>query len=195
MMRSKLGTWLRALVCTVLVGCLASVDTNGNLHLPAVDSYDLWIESSVDPQNTAAVLAGAQQWTTYTDVKIALHYGTHVCIEDGCFIVIQVPQKTLDAVVGENYIGWTVPYLITLTPASTWDEALDTATHEVGHALGLWHPCTSPCSDYALMNPTYGSGADHVSCADVETFFSERCRPVPSTVTPCTDAPGPLVLP
>ena len=182
------------LVLTLVLAC-GPVDTNGNLHLPAVDSYEFWIDDSVDSQNATAVAVGVQQWTTFTDVQIAVHYGHHVCLSEGCFGIEQVPERDLDAVVGEHYIGWTVPYLITLTPAPTWDEAQDTAVHEEGHALGLWHPCEAPCSDYALMNPTYEDGADRIVCADVSMYYLARNRPIPSTLTPCTNALGEFETP
>jgi hypothetical protein len=186
--------WVLAFLL-VGAGCGDPFSTEGHLHLPVADSYDFWIDDSVSAENVAAEQAAVAQWRTYTDVKVTLHYGFHICIEDGCFRIIEVPQATLDKVVGENYIGWTTPYLITLTPPLSWDEAQDTAIHEDGHAFGLWHPCTAPCALYAVMNPTYSEGADHVACMDVANYYLERGLPGPPAGTaPCTDAPGSLTV-
>lgn len=187
-----LRAWYAVLaLLTVAVAACGPIYTDGNAHLPAVNAYDFWVDPSVDAETSAAIDVAVQQWTAYTDVRITRHTGPHVCVEEGCFNIIETSQADLDAVVGENYIGWTVPYLITLTTPKTWDEAQDTATHEMGHALGLWHPCTAPCSDYAVMNPTYGNGAHDVVCADVAMFYAERGRDVPNTVTACTETPAP----
>ena len=140
----------------------------------------------------AAVQAAVAEWTSYTDVKITLHSGAQVCLDLlECYSIHEVTQGPLDKWTDGNNVGYTVPGFIFLAAGKPAQEVNETAVHELGHALGLWHPCTSPCSNFAVMNPTYGAGAYHVVCADVAQFFAVRNRSVPSTVTPCSNKPGP----
>jgi hypothetical protein len=150
---------------------------------------DFWLDPSLSNREAAAVADAAMQWGSFTDAQITLHTGPHVCTDVGCVNVIAVDQALLDSIQGNlpTTIGETTYQQVLLSHQSNWDELQWTAIHEMGHALGLSHPCTAICNDYAVMNPTYTQGADHVACADVDAYFDGRSRAVPPGVTHCTD--------
>ena len=193
------------LVATLVVSCTTvdSIDTgDAGPHLPALQSYTIFVASDVDADGQIAVAEAVKQWVRYTDVQITVIQGSLGCFESGCFEVKEVSFTDFNAIVAYfggtqdgHYIGYTVPYFVFISTSTmaSYDEEQDTVLHEFGHMIGLEHPCTSPCSDYALMNPTYGAGADHVSCSDVAAYYEERptvdAGDVPMA---CTDAPGPL---
>ena len=154
-------------------------------HMPAVSAYDFWVDPSVSPQSTLAVQGAAAQWTTYTDVKITIHYGAHVCLLD-CLSIHEVPQAQLDLYTDGDYVGYTIPGFLFIAAGRTVAQVDETAIHEMGHALGLVHV---PSDLFAVMTATSGTGSTHVACNDVQQFYSVRNRPVPTTVTPCSDAP------
>jgi hypothetical protein len=181
-----------------------TVDTidsgDAGLHLPALQSYTLYVSTDVDTDGHSALSEAVHQWTEYTDVQITLLPGTLGCIDPGCFEIKQVSLDQFNAVLSafstsgdSHYIGYTVPwYVFISTSITTYDELQDTVIHELGHMLGLEHPCAAPCGTYAVMNPDYLSGADRVVCADVSQYYSIRptvdAGDVPVT---CTDEAGP----
>jgi hypothetical protein len=168
------------------------------VHLPAVSAYDFHLDASVtsDANGVKGFNEAVKQWTTFTGIAITSDEAPKACMATpGCFNVYEVPQAELDTESGgSNFIGLTVPGAISVAAGLDYDALQDTMIHEMGHALGLMHPCAAPCSVQAVMNPTYGAGEDHVACLDVAQFFSVRGLVVPTTVAPCTSAPGPLLL-
>ena len=167
---------------------ISTVDSNGTLHLPAVGSYTMYLDGSVSPDMALAVNEAVRQWQEYTDVKIHIRGGDEVCVE-GCFTVFEVSRKTLDTVtLDSHYIRYTTLGVIGVAEGMQWDELQDTMIHEFGHALGLVH---HPLPAYAVMNPSYLGGADHVACDDVKQYYAVRNEVVPSNFSPCSDTPGP----
>jgi len=177
--------FLLVLALALISGCGDNLSTT---HLPAVDNYDFYLSSDLDSNARTAYFEAVRQWTMYTDVQITTHEGYELC-GIGCFDVFLLPRWEIDDLTDSTYIGVTVPGAITVATDMDYDETQDTFIHEMGHALGLMHPCTSPCSDYAVMNPSYRGGADHVACADVDQFYSERGLEVNRF---CNDSPGAL---
>lgn len=166
---------------------------DAGLHLPAEQYYLLYVDPSVDADGQRAIAEGVRQWTEFTDVVIIVLPGPHVCWELDCYAVYEVSFAEVNSLVDGHYIGYTLPWFMFLSNAFTsYDEAQDTAIHEEGHMVGLLHPCEIPCSTYAVMNPAYGAGEDHVGCLDVGAYFEERPWDDAGPRTPCTDVPGPL---
>jgi len=170
----------------IATACGAQLD----LHLPARASYDFWLDSDMSTQTREAVAEAVAQWTTYTDVQIALHDGDRPCVEAGCFFVTENSLKLLSEATDTNWDGWTTWGIVFIKPGESYDETQHTVTHEFGHALGLVH---HPLPYVSVMAPGYRDAADHVACDDVLQFYSVRgIDAVPASVTPCTDSPGAL---
>jgi hypothetical protein len=185
-----------AITAALIVSCstVTEIDSgDAGPHLPAVQSYTFYVEPEVDTNGQIAIAEAARQWTEFTDVNIVVLHGDLGCFDVGCFAIHQVSFVDFDALVDGNYIGYTIPYFVYLsTQITTYDELQDTAIHEMGHALGLLHPCTSPCDDYAVMNPDYGV-EDHVGCSDVAQYYEIRPEVDASDIPiECTDVSGAL---
>lgn len=181
-----------ALLLTLSCSTGSKIDSGGTLHLPALQSYTFYVDPDVDADGQLAVAEAAKQWTEYTSVQITVLPGPELCFEPGCFAIYEVPFTAFDTLTDGTYIGETIPFFIFVAQGLDYDALQDTMIHEMGHALGGYHPCTSPCDDYAVMNPTYLSGADHVACADVDQYDSERPQSDAGAPLECTDVPGPL---
>lgn len=197
-----LGTFLVATLLVVSCSTAKSIDSGGQLHLPALQSYTLYVASDVDADGQIAVAEAVRQWEEFTDVQITVVQGSLGCFDAGCFEVKEVSFADFNAILAYfggsgdgHYIGYTVPYFVFISTSTmaSYDEEQDTVEHEFGHMIGLEHPCTAPCSNYALMNPSYKAGADHVACADVAAYYAERPA-VDAGDAPmaCTDVAGAL---
>jgi hypothetical protein len=171
-----------------------TVYSDEELHLPALQHYTLHVDPSVSDLGMIAVTEAAHQWSEFTNADIDIVPGAYVCIEIDCFTIYQVSFADFNTLVDGDYVGYTVPWFIFISDSiGSYDEMQDTIIHEDGHMLGLQHPCVSPCSLNAVMNPTYRAGADHVACLDVSQY--NAVRPEIEAGTPamvCTDAPGAL---
>ena len=189
--------WLAAtLLCVAACSATAPEIESGDagFHLPAEQVYLLYVSPSVDPNWQRAVAEGVRQWTEFTDVKIVMLPGPHVCWELNCFAIYEVSFTEVNSLIDGDYIGYTLPWFIFISNAlPSYDALQDTVVHEDGHMLGLLHPCVKPCSIYAVMNPSYRGGASHVACLDVGQYYEERpwddAGPPPMA---CTDDPGSL---
>jgi len=185
---------LLALPCVAACTTVDEIDSgDAGLHFPALQSYVFYVSSDVDVDGQFAIAEAVRQWTEYTDVQITVQQGDLGCVDVGCFSIHEVSFAGFDSLVDGDYIGYTVPYFIFLSNAlATYDALQETTIHEMGHALGLLHPCVDPCSDYAVMNPRYKAGADHVACEDIAAFYAERPDVDASAPMVCTDIPGAL---
>jgi len=183
-----------ALVCVVACTTVDEIDSgDAGLHLPALQSYTFYVSTDVDADGEAAVAEALRQWTEFTDVQITVLHGDLGCVDPGCFAVHEVSFADFDTLVDGDYIGYTVPYFVFISNTLTsYDEMQDTMIHEWGHALGLLHPCTAPCTTYAVMNPTYRNGEDHVGCLDVSQYQADRPWDDGGAPMACTDVPGAL---
>jgi hypothetical protein len=188
-MRHTLTALITALaLATTACGALGlQNEVPASPHMPAVSAYDFWVDPDVSPQSVTAVQGAVTQWTSYTDVKITLHYGAHVCLLD-CLSIHEVPQAQLDQYTDGDYVGYTIPGFLFIAAGRTAAQVNETAIHEMGHAIGLVHV---PSTDFAVMTATSGTGSLHVACDDVHQFYTVRSRATPTTVTPCSDATGP----
>jgi hypothetical protein len=193
-MRSVVTLVLLLTFLVLACSTVDEVDSGGSLHLPALQSYTVYVDPSVSPLGQTAIVEAVRQWEEFTDVTIDVRQGPHVCIfEPSCFAVYEINFADFNTIVDGSYIGYTIPSFVFLSTAiSSYDEEQDTVIHEFGHMLGLLHPCTAPCFEDAIMNPTYRNGADEVTCLDVEQF--NAIRPEIDAGVPamaCTDASGP----
>lgn len=190
-----------AVALFALVSCttIDTIDSGGQLHLPALQSYTLYVSSDVDADGQVAVAEAVRQWTMYTDVQITVVQGSLGCFDPGCFELEEVSFADFNAilatVVGNSdghYVGETIPYFVFLSTSTmaSYDEEQDTVIHELGHMLGLEHPCTAPCSTFAVMNPTYLAGSGHVACNDVAQYQADRPSDDAGAPMACTDVPG-----
>lgn len=172
----------------VALSCTVQVD----VHLPALPSYDLYVDPGASLELQEAVREAVSEWQTYTDVQLHVHEGAKICTDPGCFFLTDRDSNlfgTLDAVTDSTWDGWTAPGVIFVAPnLSSYDVTAHTVTHELGHALGLAH---HPRPYVAVMAPNYQSAADHVACDDVDQYYSLRTMTIPRAVAPCTNAPGP----
>ncbi len=188
---------LLVLALTTALACsstpaVSTVDTGGALHLPALPSYTFYVDQDVDVDGRLAIAEAQRQWTEFTNVQITVIDGPLNCFDPGCFSILEVNFAAFNNLIDGSYIGYTVPYVVFLSTGETYDELQDTAIHEMGHALGLLHPCTLPCSTYAVMNPSYRGGEDHVGCLDVDQYYEERPADAGMPPMACVDTPGPL---
>jgi len=199
---------LLALLAATLFSCVAActtIDTidsgDAGLHLPALQSYTLYVSSSIDADGQIAVAEAVKQWTSYTDVQIAVVQGSLGCFDEGCFEIQEVSFTDFNAILAYfggsqdgHYIGLTVEYFVFISTSTmaSYDEEQDTVIHETGHMIGLLHPCTAPCKTYAVMNPTYRNGEDHVGCLDVSQYQADRPWDDGGAPMVCTDVPGAL---
>jgi len=179
-------------VTCALAACNDAPGTDYTFHLDA-GSF------AVDSNMRAAMHEAAKQWTEFTNVHVSIDdSGSTLCLTAGCFNVYETSQHLIDTVTFDDFIAYTVrpnqagPGLIAISSGMSYDETQWSAIHEMGHAIGLSHPCVSPCYDYAVMNPTYNRGADHVVCADVVQFYGVRGQLVPSEDYSCNNNTGPL---
>lgn len=179
------------LLTLVLLGCSQpiNVDTNGSLHLPALDTYVFYVDKDMSNAAGLALDESAKQWMTYTDVKIVIEEGPHFCFfEPGCFTFYEISQSELDTLtLDSTYIGYAFWGLVGIARGMPWDELQDTTIHETGHTLGLEH---HPRPTFAVMNPNYRGGALHVACDDVQQYYAVRNRSAPTSLPTCSDAPG-----
>ena len=178
---------IAGLVALVACSSPGTVVSNGTVHLPATDSYNFYVDGSASPATVLAIDEAVRQWTEYTNVKISVHKGPEVCtVMTGCFVVYEVQQIALDKLTDSSYIGFTTLGVMTVAANLPWDKLQDTMVHEFGHALGLSHHST-----FAVMNPDYGKGADHVVCDDVQQFYAVRNQSAPKTPA-CSNTHGAL---
>lgn len=189
-MRKRVNALVLAAACAA--ACASSPGTDYTFHL---DSGAFALDSNAQ----AAMREAGKQWAEFTNVHVTVDAsGSTICLTPGCFNVYETSQHLIDTVTFDDFIAYTVrpnqdgPGLIAISRGMSYDETQWAAVHEMGHALGLVHPCISPCSDHAVMNPTYNRGADHVVCADVVQFYDVRGQLVPSESYRCDNAAGPL---
>jgi hypothetical protein len=74
----------------------------------------------------------------------------------------------------EDYWGLTVAgsRTIAIDSALTGDELRVTTIHELGHMMGLLHPCPLGVECDAIMGPQYGFQAENVTAGDVRQYES-----------------------
>ena len=186
--------WLRQLVCsTAVVGCIAmaSFDCVANVVSPGL-SYQIYIDSSdFSPDNLGNLFIGISQWEAqeHMSLKIVLQrqplLPPDLSANDIIYIVGRPGsffEQGLSPCNGKDVVGCTYTYAtqssdIYLDTDVSGDDAVQLATHELGHAFGLRHIVQPSVMHWQL---------DHVSeltCQDLQEFeavrgdFSRNCDP------------------
>ena len=144
---------------------------------PPPSSYDFYLDTSVDPSTEAAVVEAADEWSAMAGAVVRIHSGQWPCDGvPGCFVVSVMDE---DAIVarggwepGTALLGATGDGWIAISPNMPALENQVTTTHEVGHALGLSHPCVPGVTMNAVMNPVFGLGATTVTDLDVAQYHA-----------------------
>lgn len=148
---------------------LAGCATGGSSTPPG--HFDVYVDPSA---NAAEVVSAAAAWNAATGSDIEIFASP--CA--GCWAIESMPSADLDAWAvsmgseREEYWGLTVANsrTIAIDSALTGDELRVTTIHELGHMMGLLHPCPLgvPCD--AIMGPQYGFQAEHVTAGDVRQY-------------------------
>jgi Matrixin len=163
-----------ALIIPVLavLGCAASGRSTPDLTPP---TYDLYLNPSIDADTGAAVVSAAEDWTTMTGAIIQVHSGSFSCTSETCFNVFLATEYALqayndDSLESEEIDAQTGPNMIAIWQGLDPLKIQWAATHEIGHALGLGHPCGVGVKLDAVMNPAYGFGSLTVTALDVAQY-------------------------
>jgi len=155
-------------------------------------AYNFFLSPNVDAETQASVVEAANEWTDKTGVQIAIHNGPATCTGDwGCFQITMASEDTLAAdAKSEGYPGHPIGIeydsgSILILAAQPVLENQFIVLHEMGHAIGLKHPCEigPDCKIYAVMNPVYEMGSLTVSCNDQKQYATLRKETLPS----CSD--------
>src|SRR5208282_1814876 len=91
----------------ILLPLLTSCGATVTVALPALPSYDFWIDPSMSEQTRTAISEAVTEWETYTDVAINVHQGHQVCANPGCFYVTENSLSLLDTATDTDWTGWT----------------------------------------------------------------------------------------
>jgi hypothetical protein len=162
-----------ALVPLLLIGCAAP---GHQAPGPPPSSYDFYLDTSVDPSTQAAVVEAAHEWSTMAGAVVRLHSGQWPCDGvPGCFNVYVMSEAGLEDYSGlesGEWLGVTEDDFIVIVQGLDPVRLQVAATHEMGHALGLIHPCAPGVTMNAVMNPVFGLGSTVVTDLDVAQYHA-----------------------
>jgi hypothetical protein len=157
---------------------------------PYQPAYSFYLQSDVDAETRASVTEAVAEWSTATGVQLAVFDGPAPCMGDrGCYTIEMADEIVLKADAADiglytetNALGLTTANGIVILSGMNVLTNQAAVTHEMGHAIGLQHPCQDApglptCKTYAVMNPMIGMGSFVVACDDIWQYDAERGLP------------------
>lgn len=190
--------WLRQLVCsTAVVACIAmaSFDCGANVVSPGL-SYQIFVDSSdFSPDNLENLFIAINQWESqeHMSLKVVLQREPLLPLDtpdlsanDTIYIVGRPGsffEQGLSPCEGADVVGCTRTYPtqssnVYLDTDIGGDDAVQLATHELGHAFGLRHIVQPSVMHWQL------DGVPNLTCQDLQEFeavrgdFSRNCDPL-----------------